>query len=132
MRGFETGLFLRTKGGTVEEYGCEPPQTGNKQARSAFEMVKSSIDKAREYAQLDPTVDSALTVVLEFLDGFYYFITILSPAKGSILMDQYCTGMSFGLQGSKLLVKVANTLINPIGKDGKPEGTFATKKKSKK
>ena len=22
MRGFETGLFLRTKGGTVEEYGC--------------------------------------------------------------------------------------------------------------
>ena len=50
MRGFETGLFLRTKGGTVEEYGCEPPQTGNKQARSAFEMVKSSIDKAREYA----------------------------------------------------------------------------------
>ena len=70
--------------------------------------------------------------MLEFLDGFYYFITILSPAKGSKLMDQYCTGMSFGLQGSKLLVKVANTLINPFGKDGKPEGTFATKKKSKK
>ena len=23
MRGFETGLFLRTKGGKVEEYGCE-------------------------------------------------------------------------------------------------------------
>jgi len=22
MRGFETGLFLRTKGGSVEEYGC--------------------------------------------------------------------------------------------------------------
>ena len=23
MRGFETGLFLRTKGGKIEEYGCE-------------------------------------------------------------------------------------------------------------
>ena len=23
MRGFETGLFLRTKGGSIEEYGCE-------------------------------------------------------------------------------------------------------------
>ena len=24
MKGFETGIFLRTKGGTVEEYGCNP------------------------------------------------------------------------------------------------------------
>ena len=35
--------------------------------------------------------------------------------------------MVFGLEGSKLLVKVANTLINPIGKDGKAQSTFSRK-----
>ena len=35
--------------------------------------------------------------------------------------------MIFGLEGSKLLVKVANTLINPIGKDGKAQSTFSKK-----
>ena len=42
-------------------------------------------------------------------------------------MDNYCKGMVFGLEGSKLLVKVANTLINPIGKDGKAQSTFSKK-----
>ena len=42
-------------------------------------------------------------------------------------MDKYCQGMVFGLEGSKLLVKVANTLINPIGKDGKAQSTFSKK-----
>ena len=35
--------------------------------------------------------------------------------------------MVFGLEGSKLLVKVANTLISPIGKDGKAQSTFSKK-----
>ena len=39
----------------------------------------------------------------------------------------YCKGMVFGLEGSKLLVQVANTIINPIGKDGKPQSTFSKK-----
>ena len=43
-------------------------------------------------------------------------------------MDKYCQGMVFGLEGSKLLVKVANTLINPIDKDGNAQSTFSKKK----
>ena len=30
----------------------------------------------------------------------------------------YCTGLIFGNQGSKLLVRLANILINPVGEDG--------------
>ena len=127
MRGFETGLFLRTKGGTVEEYGCTVPDTGNKQAKSAFDMITKSINTARSTLKMDPIIDEALTVVLELLDGLYYFITILSPT-GLKQLDQYCTGMVFGLQGSKLLVKVANTLFNPVGQDGEATGTFDKKK----
>ena len=67
-------------------------------------------------------------MVLEFLEGLFYFVGILNPS-GYKHLDQYCTGMVFGLQGSKLLVKVANTLINPVGADGKATGTFDKKKK---
>ena len=28
LQGFETGIFLRTKGGKVEEYGCSLPKSG--------------------------------------------------------------------------------------------------------
>ena len=54
---------------------------------------------------------------MDFFDGLQEFTAILQP-KGYKGLDQYCTGMVFGLQGSKLLVQVANTLINPKGVDG--------------
>ena len=48
MRGFETGLFLRTKGGTVEEYGCSVRENKKKDStKAAFEMIKNNIDIAR-------------------------------------------------------------------------------------
>ena len=37
MKGFETGLFLRSKNGNVEEYGCVVPQEANNQVKMAFE-----------------------------------------------------------------------------------------------
>merc|ERR1712060_215223 len=129
MRGFETGLFLRTKGGTVEEYGCsEPKSTTCKAADSAFKTIKGAIEMAKGALSLDPIIDQSLGMVLEFLEGLFYFVGILNPS-GYKHLDQYCTGMVFGLQGSKLLVKVANTLINPVGADGKATGTFDKKKK---
>ena len=51
------------------------------------------------------------------MEGLIKFYTILSPDHENHL-DQYCTGMIFGLEGSKVLVKMANNLINPV-KDGK-------------
>ena len=42
-------------------------------------------------------------------------MAILDPQSNEKL-DEYCTGMTFGLQGSKVLVSIANVFI---GKDGK-------------
>ena len=39
--------------------------------------------------------------------------------------------MVFGLHGSQLLVKVANTLINPVDKKGTAKSTFSKKKMPK-
>ena len=127
MRGFETGLFLRTKGGDIEEYGCKVSNDSNKGVRGAFDMIKSNLDLAKSSLRLDPIVDEALTVIMEFMDGLVQFISIVM-SQGKQETDYYCTGMIFGLQGSKILVKVANTLINPIGDDGQPTKTFEKKK----
>ena len=37
MKGFETGLFLRSKNGNVEEYGCVVPKEANNQVKMAFD-----------------------------------------------------------------------------------------------
>ena len=53
-------------------------------------------------------------MIYEFLGSVSTFIQILKGAN----KDMYCTGLIFGNQGSKMLVKFANVLINPVGKDG--------------
>ena len=47
MRGFETGLFLRTKGGSVDDYGCTVKAERNSSTKAAFDMMKNNIDIAR-------------------------------------------------------------------------------------
>ena len=66
---------------------------------------------------MDPIIDRALTIVVDVMDALTYFQTLLSK-DGLKQLDQYCTGMVFGLHGSQLLVKVANTLINPVDSKG--------------
>ena len=131
MRGFETGLFLRTKGGTVEEYGCTVKAERSSSTKAAFDMIKSNIDVARQALDMDPIIDNALNIVVDILDSVSYFQTLLSK-KGMKQLDQYCTGMVFGLHGSQLLVKMANTLINPVGPDGEVKNNLGKKKQMPK
>ena len=51
------------------------------------------------------------------MNSFRTFFAILGPSAPDWL-DQYCAGLTFGNQGSKMLVKFANLLI-PVDKDGK-------------
>ncbi len=95
------------------------PSGSNNKATQAFETIKTNILGATKFIKLDPILDEAFTVIVEFLEGFVQFLNILSPAKGQSL-DYYCTGMIFGLQGSKILVKVANTISG--GKSLIPDG----------
>ena len=79
MRGFETGLFLRTKGGTIDEYGCAVRESKSKdKTKEAFEMIKSNIDIARASVSMDPVIDNALKIVVEIMDTLTYFQTLLS------------------------------------------------------
>ena len=82
-------------------------------------MIKGAIATGRMSLPSDPVIEDALRMLEDFLDGLYYIFTVLSD-EGRKNLDNYCTGMIFGLQGSKMLVKIANTLINPLDKDGNP------------
>ena len=108
MRGFETGLFLRSKGGSLEEYACELPEDVKTSEKQAFDMIRQNLQLAKTVASLDPSVEEAVDMIDEFLDSLYMFIVILS-SEGRAKLDQYCTGLVFGLQGSLMLVKIANT-----------------------
>ena len=78
MRGFETGLFLRTKGGNVEEYNCKVPEDSNPDAKAAFDLVKNAINTAMSALPPDPVVEDAVRMLMEFLDGLYYMFQVLS------------------------------------------------------
>ena len=56
MRGFETGLFLRTKGGKVEDYNCRIPEDTNKEAKRAFDLVSNAIETGMASLPPDPVV----------------------------------------------------------------------------
>ena len=118
MKGFETGIFLRTKGGSVEEYGCKPADgsTGGT-AGVTIETIRMAISNAKGSLPDEEMLHDALDMIFEFLGSLKYFIVILTPRAGQDF-DMYCTGLIFGNQGSKMLVKFANILINPVGADG--------------
>ena len=83
MKGFETGIYLRTKGGTIEEYGCSIPEDANNKFSVAIEEVQQAIWMAKQSGQLpdDPMLHDALSLINEFLNSFKTFFLILGPSS---------------------------------------------------
>ena len=63
-------------------------------------------------AGLDETgpVGSILAIAEEFLISLQKFMAMIGPGSEKYL-DMYCRGMIFGLHGSTMLVKIANTIL---------------------
>ena len=48
MKGFETGIYLRTSGGKLEEYGCAMPKTPtDNKFGVAIEEIRAAIGIAK-------------------------------------------------------------------------------------
>ena len=105
----ETHVVVQpTEGGALEGEACELPEDVKTSEKQAFDMIRQNLQLAKTVASLDPSVEEAVDMIDEFLDSLYMFIVILS-SEGRAKLDQYCTGLVFGLQGSLMLVKIANT-----------------------
>ena len=49
----------------------------------------------------------------DFVVSLHKFMVLIGPGSGDYL-DMYCRGMIFGLHGSSLLVKIANTMLKGL------------------
>ena len=77
-------------------------------------MIRTAIDNGKGSLPDDPRLAEALDMIYEFLGSVKYFVNIMNPGKGKEI-DMYCAGLLFSNQGTKMLVRFANILINPVG-----------------
>ena len=113
MQGFENGYLLKKREQVVEDFGCYVPMNlklANDRAANAYDIVKRGFEGAKNTLDLNPVIDEAINMILIKIDGLYKFIAVLSPHNE---IDEYCTGMIFGMYGSNGMLKMANRMINP-------------------
>ena len=85
-------------------------KVANDRAANAYDIVKRGFEGAKNTLDLNPVIDEAINMILIKIDGLYKFIAVLSPHNE---IDEYCTGMIFGMYGSNGMLKMANRMINP-------------------
>ena len=111
MQGFEKGWSLEEDPeADLLTYGCKMPESSETSPiKSTFGMIRNSVETARMTQQKDAFIDESLNMAVKFIDSLENFITILGPYGQSQLSD-YCTGMVFGLEGVRVLKKVAERI----------------------
>ena len=83
-----------------------PESSENSPFKSSFVLIRNSVETARQTQKKDAVIDESLNMAVKFIDSLESFINILGPYGQSQLSD-YCTGMVFGLEGVRVLKKVA-------------------------
>ena len=112
MKGFELGLFLRTKGDKIEDYGCSEQDMSSPVSNKitmAIQTFKNTILTGAAILPPDPILTEVLGFITDILDSFEYFVRVIVEMD---TIDLYCRGMVFGLGGSKMLVRFANTFLD--------------------
>jgi hypothetical protein len=111
MKGFETGILVRSKGGSMEEFGCKVVESGHEETlKTVIETISKGLESVSSLsANLGGNViQNALKMLTEFLTVAIQLINALNP---NTELDLYCRGMVFGLHGSTMLVKFANIVL---------------------
>ena len=69
MKGFETGIYMRTSGGQKEEYGCSMPEGYQDNKFSAgIESMKAAFNAQKHLLKdADPHIKDAVGLIEEFL-----------------------------------------------------------------
>ena len=120
IKGFETGILARSKGGNMEDFGCKvSDEKAQEKIKVVLETISAGINSASAMTQNMGSnfIKNALTMLTEFLTAASQLITALNPETD---LDLYCRGMVFGLHGSGLLVKFANIVLKSRKKVFKP------------
>eukprot|EP00352_Strombidinopsis_acuminata_P006451 CAMPEP_0176369622 /NCGR_PEP_ID=MMETSP0126-20121128/23418_1 /TAXON_ID=141414 ORGANISM="Strombidinopsis acuminatum, Strain SPMC142" /NCGR_SAMPLE_ID=MMETSP0126 /ASSEMBLY_ACC=CAM_ASM_000229 /LENGTH=200 /DNA_ID=CAMNT_0017728335 /DNA_START=24 /DNA_END=626 /DNA_ORIENTATION=+ len=127
MKGFETGLLMRSKDAQLEDYGCTIPESSGFED-VIFDTLAGPMAMMKAFIP-DETASDAITVVEDYLAGLRSFITVLKPNQPQI--DMYCRGLIFGMEGSRMLVKIATHVYKPFSDDDSSEISSGETKRKK-
>ena len=106
MKGFETGIIMRSKDSKIEEFGCSVPSKGKSDLEAKLGLITTAMETIKPFLPDNVDLENAYTMVIEFIDGISHLLLVFDP-KTSKLMDDYCRGMVFGLHGFNMLVRIA-------------------------
>ena len=143
MKGFETGILLRTKQGNIADFGCKLPDSLEPNSVKAFDTFKQIFAALKlmgnQFGQ-NTTATGIIEMVESFIFNFIELIQVMLIPDGSPdAPDMYCKGMFFGLNGSKMMVQIANQMLKGVNfgsmkfdRPANPNGVPSEKTKKKK
>ena len=111
MKGFETGVMMRSKKTTLEEFGCSAPDELKSKFGTMMETISGALDTVQMFIPDDFDFDNAFNMLKVYMDGLSGLALVVDPASQKHL-DDYCRGMIFGVEGTKVLFNVSSILRN--------------------
>ena len=78
MKGFETGVMLRSKQTPLEEYGCKPPQETT-HLQTIFGFITSALDGVKPFLPDDFELETGVDMVQTYINGMTDLISVIDP-----------------------------------------------------
>ena len=109
LTGFESGIFLRDSEDEFKEYGCPTEKVDVAELKQFKEILPGAkaMLMTMSGGKPDPVLDEILTTMELFVDSVGDFIGVFDRGYPG---GDFCAGLTFGMQGVKILEKVATTL----------------------
>ena len=111
MKGFETGVMMRSKNTSIDEFGCKVPDEMRSRFGSLLGNMAIAMDAIKMILPNDLDIENGFDMVHTYVEGLSGLALVVDP-KSNDYLDDYCRGIIFGQEGSQLLFKIASQLRN--------------------
>ena len=79
MKGFETGIIMRTKESNIEEFGCTVPKNQKSDLQSKLGLITSAMETIKPFLPDDVDLENAYTMLIEFINGVSHLFLVFDP-----------------------------------------------------
>ena len=109
MKGFETGVMMRSSQKTFDDFGCTVPDDMRSNISSMLDNVVLAIDGVKVFLPDDLELENGFDMVRTYVEGMSGLAMVMDP-KSSESLDDYCRGMIFGKEGAQVLFDVSKVI----------------------
>ena len=79
MKGFETGIIMRTKDSNIEEFGCSVPQNQKSDLQAKIGLISGVMETIKPFLPDDLDLENAYNMLIEFINGVSHLLMIFDP-----------------------------------------------------